>query len=163
MFCAGITMYSPLKHFGGGKGGKRVGIIGIGGLGQMGVRLAAELGNEVTAISTSPDKENICKGLGAKHFIISTDMKSMKKGYGSLDLILNTISASHQCGKYLSLLATKGTLVQLGLVMEPHKVCTTLSHMFHNWPISLQHQVYVHRYINMHACVEKCRCDCLEV
>jgi len=122
IFCAGITMFSPLKYFGAGKGGKRVGIAGIGGLGQMGVRLAAALGNEVTAISTNPTKEEKCKQLGAKHFVLSTDEESMKAGANSLDLILNTISATHNCMDYLPLLARNSTLVQLGLVLEKHQV-----------------------------------------
>lgn len=115
-------MYSPLKHFGAGNGGKRVGIIGIGGLGQMAIRLAVALGNEVTAISTSADKESKVREIGAKHFLLSTDYKTLKERAKTCDLLLNTISASHQCGKYLSLLATNGTLVQLGLVIEPHNV-----------------------------------------
>jgi len=122
IFCAGITMYSPLKYYGCGMGGKRVGIIGIGGLGQMGIQLAVALGNEVTAISTSPSKEDKCRELGANNFVISTDPESMKKGRQSLDLILNTISAPHQCGKYLSLLDRSGTLVQLGISLEPHNI-----------------------------------------
>ena len=115
-------MYSPLKHFGAGNGGKRVGIVGMGGLGQMGVRLAIALGNKVTAISTSPNKRNSVMELGIDDFIVSTDFKEMNKAARSLDIILNTISADHQCGKFLSLLTTNGTLVQLGFVIEPQKV-----------------------------------------
>jgi uncharacterized zinc-type alcohol dehydrogenase-like protein len=122
IFCAGITMFSPLKYFGAGKGGKRVGIIGIGGLCQMGVRLAVALGNEVTAISTNPAKKEKCAELGAKHFVISTDPESMKAGANSLDLILNTISAPHDCTAYLPLLARNSTLVQIGLVTEAHSL-----------------------------------------
>jgi len=118
IFCAGITMFSPLKYFGAGSGGKRVGIAGIGGLGQMGIQLAAALGNEVTAISTNPTKEAKCKELGAKHFILSTDKTAMESAARSLDLILNTISANHSCKEYLPLLTRNATLVQLGLVLE---------------------------------------------
>ena len=70
----------------------RVGIIGIGGLGQMGVRLAKAMGNTVTAISTSPNKEAAAREIGADNFVVSTDPESMKKAAGSLDLILNTVS-----------------------------------------------------------------------
>jgi len=122
VFCAGITMYSPLCYWGVKEGGKRVGIIGIGGLGQMGVRLAKAMGNTVTAISTSPGKEAAAREIGADNFVVSTDAESMKSAAQSMDLILNTVSASHQANHYLSLLANKGTLVQLGLVLSAHQV-----------------------------------------
>jgi len=122
VFCAGITMYSPLCHWGVKQGGKRVGIIGIGGLGQMGVRLAKAMGNTVTAISTSPGKEVAAREIGADKFVVSTDPESMKAAGMSLDLILNTVSAEHQAKHYLPLLANKGTLVQLGLVLPAHQV-----------------------------------------
>ena len=126
-------MFSPLKYFGAGKGGKRVGIVGIGGLGQMGIRLAVALGNEVTAISTNPTKEDKCKELGAKHFVLSTDAESMKAGANSLDLILNTISATHSCVDYIPLLSRNSTIVQLGLVMEKHSflqgICSVLHYL----------------------------------
>merc|ERR1712115_26367 len=111
-FCAGITMYSPLCYWGVKEGGKRVGIIGIGGLGQMGVRLAKAMGNTVTAISTSPNKEAAAREIGADNFVISTDPASMKAAAGSLDLIVNTVSADHDLNPYLPLLAARGVLVQ---------------------------------------------------
>jgi len=122
ILCAGITMYSPLSHWGAIKGGMRVGIIGIGGLGQMGVRLAAAMGNEVTAISTSERKKQVAIECGATNFIISRDPESMQAAAGSLDLILNTVSAPHEVCEYVSLLDTNGTIVQLGLVTKPHSV-----------------------------------------
>jgi len=122
VFCAGITMYSPLAYWDAKNGGKRVGIIGIGGLGQMGVRLAKAMGNTVTAISTSPNKEQAAREIGADNFVVSTDADSMAKAAGSLDLILNTVSANHDVNTYLPLLAFKGVIVQLGLVMQPHQV-----------------------------------------
>jgi len=122
VFCAGITMYSPLCHWNAKNGGLRVGIVGIGGLGQMGVRLAKAMGNTVTAISTSPSKEAAAKEIGADRFVLSTDPESMKAASQSIDLILNTVSASHEASHYLPLLANKGTLVQLGLVLTPHQV-----------------------------------------
>ena len=122
VFCSGITMFSPLQHWGANKGGKKVGIIGVGGLGQMGIRLAAAMGNEVTAISRSKSKETIAKEIGATNYVVSTDPESMKKAIKSLDLILNTVSAEHQVSSYLPLLNYDGTIVQLGLVGTPHMV-----------------------------------------
>eukprot|EP00090_Calanus_glacialis_P010418 TRINITY_DN1879_c0_g1_i1.p1 TRINITY_DN1879_c0_g1~~TRINITY_DN1879_c0_g1_i1.p1 ORF type:complete len:373 (-),score=97.18 TRINITY_DN1879_c0_g1_i1:75-1193(-) len=122
VFCAGITMYSPLVNYKADKGGMRVGIIGIGGLGQMGVRLAKAMGNTVTAISTSPNKEEAAKKIGADNFVVSTNPESMKAAGMSLDLILNVVSANHDLNHYLPLLANKGVLVQMGLVLTPHPV-----------------------------------------
>ena len=96
----------------------------------MGIQLAIALGNEVTAISSSPSKETACREMGAKDFILSTDYKELNKASQSLDLILNTISAPHQAGKYLSLLARNGTLVQLGINMDAHNIYqSVLMHM----------------------------------
>lgn len=122
VFCSGITMFSPLQYWGAEKGGKKVGIIGVGGLGQMGIRIAAAMGNEVTAISRSASKKEVAESIGATNYVVSTDPESMKKAAKSLDLILNTVSAKHQAGHYMSLLNYDGTLVQLGLVTEPHMV-----------------------------------------
>jgi len=122
VFCAGITMYSPLCYWKANQGGMRVGIVGIGGLGQMGVRLAKAMGNTVTAISTSPNKEAAAREIGADNFVVSTDPASMTAAAKSLDLILNTVSASHDLNTYMGLLANKGVIVQLGLVMSPHPV-----------------------------------------
>ena len=104
VFCAGITMFTPLVNYGADKGGKRVGVVGIGGLGQMGVRLAKAMGNTVTAISTSPSKEAAAREIGADNFVVSTDPESRKAAVGSLDLILNTVSADHDINTYLPLL-----------------------------------------------------------
>jgi uncharacterized zinc-type alcohol dehydrogenase-like protein len=122
VFCAGITMYTPLKKWGAFNGGKRVGIVGIGGLGQMGVRLAAAMGNEVTAISTSPKKKEVATSIGAKHFVVSKDPESMANAAGSLDLILNTVSADHEVETYMNLLGRKGIIVQIGVTAKPHSV-----------------------------------------
>jgi len=122
VFCAGVTMYSPLINWKADQGGMRVGVIGIGGLGQMGVRLAKAMGNTVTAISTSPKKEASAREIGADNFVVSTDPESMKAASISLDLILNTVSANHDLNHYLPLLANKGVLVQMGLVLNPHPV-----------------------------------------
>jgi len=119
ILCAGITMYDPLKYFGAASGKKMtVGIVGIGGLGTMGIKLAAILGHDVVAISTSANKEAMAKEKGATAFVNSTDPESIKAQEGTIDLILNTVSAAHQLATYLPLLANDGTIVQLGLVPE---------------------------------------------
>ena len=101
-------MYSPLKHWEATSGGRRVGIVGIGGLGQMGLRLAKALGNTVVAISTSPAKKAAALAAGADEFLVSSDPAAMTAAAQSMDLILNTVSAPHQLSTYLSLLRRKG-------------------------------------------------------
>jgi len=125
IMCAGITMYEPLRHWGATKPGAKmtIGIIGIGGLGTMGVKEAKALGHTVYAISTSAHKEKMAKEKGADHFVVSTDEESMKANAGKCDLIINTVSAKHEVSHYLGLLKTNGTIVQLGLVPEPHTLC----------------------------------------
>merc|ERR1712126_361167 len=135
VFCAGITMYSPLQYWNASNGGKRVGIIGIGGLGQMGVRIAKAMGNSVTAISTSPNKKAAAMEIGADSFVVSTDPESMKAAAGSLDLILNTVSAEFDVNLYLPLLAPKGVIVMIGANIKPHSV-NQLELMFRNLGIS---------------------------
>jgi len=122
ILCAGITMYSPLKNWGAVNEKKIVGIIGIGGLGTMGIKLAKALGNEVMAVSSSPNKEELAKSKGATLFACSKNPDSMKEHAGKCDLILNTVSASHDINAYLPLLATGGVMVQLGGVTTPHTV-----------------------------------------
>ena len=111
VFCAGITMYSPLAHWKSNSGGLNVGVVGIGGLGQMGVKLAKAMGNKVTEISTTPNKKAVALEMGADNFIVSTDADSLASGADSLDLILNTVSAPHEVSTYLALLRRDGTLV----------------------------------------------------
>jgi len=135
VFCAGITMFSPLINYGVDKGGKRVGIVGIGGLGQMGVQLAKAMGNSVTAISTSPNKKDAAMEIGADNFVVSTSQESMKAAAGSLDLILNTVSAEFDVNLYLPLLAPKGVIVMIGANIKPHSV-NQLELMFRNLGIS---------------------------
>ncbi|CAN5733543.1 NAD(P)-dependent alcohol dehydrogenase [soil metagenome] len=120
LLCAGITTYSPLK-FAGVKDGTKVGVVGLGGLGHMGVKFAASFGAEVTLISTSPSKEKDAQRLGAHNFLLSTDDEQMKK-YGSyFDVILNTISANHDYEKYLNLLGLEGKMMVVGLPSEAPK------------------------------------------
>ena len=97
-------MFTPLVKYSADKGGLRVGVVGIGGLGQMGVMLAKAMGNTVTAISTSPSKEAAAREIGADNFVVSTDPDIMKNNAASLDLILNTVSADHDINTYLPLL-----------------------------------------------------------
>lgn len=121
ILCAGITMYDPIKCYGGCEGKKmKIGIIGIGGLGTMGIKIAKALGHEVVAISTSIKKENIAKEKGAHHFIDSTNSESLNKHTMSCDLILNTVSANHDINTYMPILAKKGIIVQLGATPVPH-------------------------------------------
>mmetsp|Transcript_2958 Transcript_2958/g.3380 ORF Transcript_2958/g.3380 Transcript_2958/m.3380 type:complete len:391 (-) Transcript_2958:175-1347(-) len=114
IMCAGITMYEPLKHHG-VKAGTRVGIVGLGGLGVMGIKLAHAMGCEVTAISRSYNKKDQAMKHGAVHYVASTDRESMKEAKKSLDLILNTIPTHHAYSTYQSLLAKGGKHVLLGL------------------------------------------------
>ena len=123
LLCAGITTYSPLREWGAGPG-VRVGIMGLGGLGHMGVKIAHAMGADVTLISHSPGKEQDGYRLGADHFLLSSDAAAMKAAEGTLDLIINTVSASIDIDAALSLLKTDGTLVSVGLPDEPIKVST---------------------------------------
>jgi uncharacterized zinc-type alcohol dehydrogenase-like protein len=119
--CAGITLYDPLEYWGALKGKKMcIGIIGIGGLGTMGIKMAKAMGHRVVAISTSSAKEALAKSKGADAFVVSSDPASMTAETNKMDLILNTISANHQLAHYVPLLRTNGVIVQLGLTTEPH-------------------------------------------
>ncbi|MEO6181429.1 MAG: NAD(P)-dependent alcohol dehydrogenase [Devosia sp.] len=114
LLCAGITLYSPLKHWGAGPG-KRVGIIGLGGLGHMGVKIAHALGAHVTMITTSPSKAADAKKLGADDVIISTDTAQMASASKTFDLLMNTVSATHDFNAYMRLLRVDGAQVLLGV------------------------------------------------
>ncbi|ODU41515.1 NAD(P)-dependent alcohol dehydrogenase [uncultured Aquimonas sp.] len=117
LLCAGITTYSPLKRFGCGPG-KKVAVMGLGGLGHVGVRIARAMGAEVTVISTSERKRADAAELGAHDFLVSTDAKAMKAAAGRFDLILDTVSAVHDLNAGLNLLRTDGTLVLVGVPEE---------------------------------------------
>ena len=121
LLCAGITLYSPLKHWKAGPG-KKVAVMGLGGLGHMGVKFAHALGAEVTVLSHSPRKEADARQLGADHFVVTSDPAQMKLNKRKFDLILNTVSAEHDINVYLSLLTTDGTLVVIGLPGVPFSV-----------------------------------------
>jgi len=123
ILCAGITMYDPLRHWGYLEGKPRtVGIIGIGGLGTMGIKIAKALGHTVVAISTSASKKEMAKQKGATDFVVSTDPASIEANAGRCNIILNTVSVNHDLNVYLPLLAKNGVLVQLGAAFAPHPV-----------------------------------------
>ncbi len=118
LLCAGITTYAPLKKWGVGPG-KKVAVAGLGGLGHMGVKIAAAMGAEVTVLSTSPSKEADARGLGATGFLNTRDEAAVKGATGSFDLILDTIAATHDYNLYLSLLGLNGVMVVVGVPTEP--------------------------------------------
>jgi uncharacterized zinc-type alcohol dehydrogenase-like protein len=117
LLCAGITTYSPLRYAGVASGMK-VGVVGLGGLGHLGVKFAASFGAEVTLISTSPSKQKDAERLGAHKFLLSTDKKQMKDTDSYFNVLLNTISAKHNYKKYLNLLALNGKMLVVGLPAE---------------------------------------------
>lgn len=119
ILCAGITTYSPLKHWGVGKGSK-VGIIGLGGLGHMAVKLAHAMGADVTVFTTSPDKAPEAKKLGANAVVHSKDGAEMKKHASTFDFILSTVSSPYDLNLYLGLLKQDGSMCLVGLPSEPH-------------------------------------------
>jgi uncharacterized zinc-type alcohol dehydrogenase-like protein len=118
LLCAGITTYSPLKRWKVGPGMK-VAIAGLGGLGHMGVKLAAAMGAEVTVISTSPSKEDDARALGATGFLNIKDEDAVKASRGTFDLILDTIAADHDYNQYLNLVALSGVMVIVGIPSTP--------------------------------------------
>ncbi|MEE2033062.1 NAD(P)-dependent alcohol dehydrogenase [Rhodococcus chondri] len=118
LLCAGITLYSPLKRWNAGPGTK-VAIIGMGGLGHVGVKIAAALGAEVTVLSHSLSKKDDGLRFGATEYVATTDPQALKSLRGRFDLILNTVSVNLDMDRYLSLLRLHGTLVELGLPENP--------------------------------------------
>jgi alcohol dehydrogenase (NADP+) len=121
LLCAGITLYSPLRHWNAGPN-KQVAIIGLGGLGHMGVKLAKAMGAHVTVLSQSLKKMEDGLRLGADEYYATSDPDTFTKLAGRFDLILNTVSANLNMGDYLGLLATDGTLVELGAPEHPLEV-----------------------------------------
>jgi uncharacterized zinc-type alcohol dehydrogenase-like protein len=115
LLCAGITTYSPLRRFGVGPG-QKVGVAGLGGLGHMGVKLAAAMGANVTMITTSPEKGEDARELGAHDVLISRDQAAMDAAAGQFDFILNTIPVTHDVGPYLNLLKPNGVMVIVGAI-----------------------------------------------
>ena len=127
LLCAGITTWSPLKHWGAGPG-KKVGIVGLGGLGHMGVKLGAALGAHVVLFTSSPNKREDGLRLGAKEVVVSKDAEAMKKMAGQLDLIIDTVSAAHNLDPEIACLKRDGTLVLVGAPEHPHP-SPTIFHM----------------------------------
>jgi uncharacterized zinc-type alcohol dehydrogenase-like protein len=121
LLCAWITTYSPLRHWNVGKGHK-VGVLGLGGLGHIGVKLAAALGAEVTMLSSSPSKEADAKRLGAHQFALTKNEEAFKQYANYFDFIVDTVSAPHDIEKYLGTLNVDGVLIMVGLPPEPLRV-----------------------------------------
>jgi alcohol dehydrogenase (NADP+) len=121
LLCAGITTYSPLKQWKIGKGHK-LGVVGLGGLGHMAVKLGASLGAEVTVLSTSASKKADAEKLGAHHFVVTTDPEQVKEVAGTLDFIINTISAQHEYDFFLQMLKLDGTMILVGVPPDAPKV-----------------------------------------
>ncbi len=121
LLCAGITTYSPLRHWNVGKGHK-LGVVGLGGLGHMAVKFGASFGAEVTLLSTSPTKEADARRLGAHKFALTRDAAQLKELAGYFDFVIDTVSAKHDYNQYLSLLATDGVMICVGAPPTPAEV-----------------------------------------
>ncbi|MFS2188434.1 NAD(P)-dependent alcohol dehydrogenase [Mucilaginibacter sp. Mucisp84] len=121
LLCAGITVYSPLKHWGAGPG-KKVGILGIGGLGHLAIKIAKAMGAHVTVFTTSPSKVEDAKRLGADEAVLSSDAEQMAQYGRKLHFIIDTVSAKHDVNAYLNLLRHDGAVVLVGLPPEPLEV-----------------------------------------
>jgi uncharacterized zinc-type alcohol dehydrogenase-like protein len=119
LLCAGITTYSPLRNWGAGPDSS-VGVVGLGGLGHMAVKLAKAMGAEVTLFTTSPGKADDGRALGADRVVISTDPEAMGAARGTLDLIINTVAAPHDLDPLIATLKRDGSLVLVGAPPEPH-------------------------------------------
>ena len=119
LLCAGVTTWSPLRHWGAGPG-KKVGIVGVGGLGHMGIKLAHALGAHVVAFTTSTSKRQAALDLGADDVVVSKNAAEMQAHASSFDFILNTVSASHNLDPFLELLKRDGTLTLVGAPEHPH-------------------------------------------
>jgi uncharacterized zinc-type alcohol dehydrogenase-like protein len=121
LLCAGITVYAPLRNHG-VRPSARVGVIGIGGLGHLGLQFARAFGAEVTAFSTSKDKEEEAKSMGAHHFVNTRDTATLKKMTGEFDLLLSTVSADQDWQAYINALRPKGTLCVVGVPPSPLQI-----------------------------------------
>ena len=118
LLCAGITTYSPLRHWKVGPGMK-VGILGLGGLGHMGVKFAVSMGAEVTMLSHTPSKKADAERLGAHNFVLTSDEEQVKSVGGYFDFILDTVSAQHDYNMYLNMLRSNGVMVCVGVPPAP--------------------------------------------
>lgn len=120
LLCAGITVWTPLKRWGAGPG-KKVAVVGLGGLGHMAVKLAAAMGAEVTVLSRSEDKKDDAAELGAQHYIASS-RRALAENRGTFDLIINTVSAPLKMSDYLGLLKPMGAMVNVGIPSENYEI-----------------------------------------
>ena len=118
LLCAGITTYSPLKRFG-VRQGHKVGVVGLGGLGHMAVKLAVSMGADVTVFSTSPSKEEDALRLGAHHFVVTREAANLEPLANTFDFILDAVSADHDLNQYLNLLKRDGAMVLVGAPEKP--------------------------------------------
>jgi uncharacterized zinc-type alcohol dehydrogenase-like protein len=121
LLCAGITTYSPLRHWNAGPG-KKIAVVGLGGLGHMAVKLGKAMGADVTVLSRTLDKKDEGLKLGASAYYATSDPETFEKLAGSFDLIINTVSAVIDVNAFLSLLAAEGTLVSVGAPPEPLEI-----------------------------------------
>ncbi len=129
LLCAGITTYSPLRHWEAGPG-RKIGIVGLGGIGHMGVKLSHAFGAHTVLFTTSPGKAEDARRLGADEVVISMNEDEMTKHVGSFDLILDTAAVSHDLDAYTGLLKRDGTLCLLGVPDQPHPSPSTLNLVF---------------------------------
>jgi alcohol dehydrogenase (NADP+) len=121
LLCAGITTYSPMRHWGVTKG-KKVGVVGLGGLGHMAVKFAHALGAHTVVFTTSPNKKDDALSLGADEVVLSRDADQMNKHAGSFDFILDAVSAEHDVNAYIQLLSRDGNITLIGGVDKPHAI-----------------------------------------
>jgi alcohol dehydrogenase (NADP+) len=119
LLCAGITTYSPLKHWGAGTG-RKIGVVGLGGLGHMAVKISHAMGAHTVLFTTSPGKADDARRFGADEVVIAGSAPAMRKHTASFDMILNTLAVSHDLDPYISLLGRDGTLVLVGAPEHPH-------------------------------------------
>ncbi|KAJ4841953.1 putative cinnamyl alcohol dehydrogenase 1 [Turnera subulata] len=127
LLCAGVTVYSPLSHFGLKQSGLRGGILGLGGVGHMGVKIAKAMGHHVTVISSSDKKkQEALEDLGADDYLVSSDQAKMQEAADSLDYILDTVPAFHPLEPYLTLLKLDGKLILMGVINTPMQFITPL-------------------------------------
>jgi cinnamyl-alcohol dehydrogenase len=127
LLCAGVTVYSPLAHFGLKQSGLRGGILGLGGVGHMGVKVAKALGHHVTVISSSDKKKKeALEDLGADNYLVSSDTVGMQEAADSLDYIIDTVPVGHPLEPYLALLKVDGKLILMGVINTPLQFVTPM-------------------------------------
>ena len=135
LLCAGVTVWSPLRHFK-VQAGDKVGVVGLGGLGHMAVKLASAMGAEVTLFTTSPEKGADARRLGASRVVVSRDAEQMAAAQTSLDFIIDCVSAPHDLDPYLATLKTNGRLVLVGIPEQPHQAPDVTPMVFRRLSIS---------------------------